>query len=79
MREIVIRLSVPDDVEVRIEDVPAEVVQHEPAFRTIATDAPRPTWQVGQIHAQGHNALKSNARGLFCPTKIDGVWCAWRP
>ncbi len=82
MREIVIRLTVPDGVGVHIEEVsemPPPLETPAPVVRTIAAAPAGPMWQVGAVHAQGHNPLRSNARGLFCPTKIDGNWCAWRP
>lgn len=38
-----------------------------------------PVFVEGSIHAQGHNPLKMNRRGLFCPTKLqDGSWCQWK-
>lgn len=84
MREIVIRLTVPDGVEVRIEDVPSHELPpplETPAvFRTTATAQPATNgWAVGQVHADGHNPLRSNSRGLFCPTKVNGAFCEWKP
>ena len=38
-----------------------------------------PVFAVGAIHMTGHKPLKTNSRGLFCPTKMpDGSWCPWR-
>jgi len=41
---------------------------------------PQSRWAEGQVHAANHRPLKTNARGLFCPTKLEnGTWCPWRP
>ena len=54
----------------------------EPPFpaRTVAPSAPIPVaipLKAGDIHTQGHNPLRENNRGLYCPTKVDGEWCKW--
>jgi hypothetical protein len=57
-------------------------IDPEPPFpaRTVAPSAPIPVaipLKAGDIHTQGHNPLRENNRGLYCPTKIDGEWCKW--
>lgn len=47
--------------------------------------APARMWAVGEVHQQGHKPLKSNRRGLFCPTSLgkdpngETIFCPWRP
>src|ERR1035437_1606390 len=57
-------------------------IDPEPPFpaRTVAPSAPIPVaipLKAGDIHTQGHNPLRENNRGLYCPTKVDGEWCKW--
>lgn len=58
-----------------------------------ADDEPPPPWEqaravfaddtreykAGDRHDPAHNALKVNAKGLFCPTKVGAGWCDWSP
>lgn len=91
MSQIVIRivLEVPDGTSVQVapegepdfasEPVPVEVPHTNGAPQPIRPAAQsRQTWAEGQVHAQGHKPLRTNKRGLFCPTKMpDGEWCDW--
>lgn len=52
-------------------DLPAQPIV--PQFQPM-----QPNWQAGMVHQNGHKPLKINARGLYCPTKMDnGEWCKW--
>jgi hypothetical protein len=33
------------------------------------------TWREGDKHDPTHKSLVRNARGLFCPTAVEGGWC----
>jgi hypothetical protein len=62
---------------------PSGPIDPEPPFpvRTVAPSAPIPQqFRAGDTHTQGHNAIKENNRGLYCPTHLnDGTWCKWSP
>lgn len=52
----------------------------EPRHAAPMPAAGRTTWKEGDVHQDGHKPLKTNARGLFCPTKLeDGAWCDFHP
>lgn len=91
MRTITITITIPEGATVVVGDGIAgdpgpewsdDALPPPPAaspHRTMATAQPSTAWQVGQQHDTSHKPLKANARGLFCPTKLqDGSWCAWR-
>jgi hypothetical protein len=93
MKIIHIQLTIPDEVQVEVRQVGVPQTPHdeqsayenpplppEPtAFRGAATQQPSSAWHEGQSHDPAHKPLKTNARGLFCPTKLqDGTWCPWR-
>lgn len=42
-----------------------------------APASPRHTWNVGDVHAEGHRPLGMNKRGLYCPTKTPDGWCSF--
>lgn len=83
MKTITIQIQVPDGVTVNVaqighDDEPPFPSEPTP-FRGAAIQQPSTAWQEGQVHVAGHKPLKTNARGLFCPTKVqDGSWCDWR-
>lgn len=46
----------------------------------LAPSAPVPPnipLKAGDVHTVGHNPLRENNRGLYCPTKVNGDWCKW--
>lgn len=62
--------------------IPLDPIDPEPPFPavTVAPSAPIPPFiplKAGDVHTQGHNPLRENNRGLYCPTKVDGDWCKW--
>lgn len=62
-------------------------IDPEPPFpaQAMAISAPipqfppmQPNWQAGMVHQNGHKPLKINARGLYCPSRMEnGEWCKW--
>lgn len=62
---------------------PPPVGQYETKPPAPPNGAPQPfatpVYIEGSVHASGHKPLKSNKRGLYCPTKLaDDSWCPWR-
>jgi hypothetical protein len=47
-----------------------------PVSQPIPQPAQANGWAVGAVHEPNHKPLKTNQRGLYCPTKLpDGSWC----
>lgn len=90
MSQIVIRIDVPDGISVSVTREPGSVLDEplptEPGYTNGGSQPTRPVaaqsqkWTEGQVHEQGHKPLRTNRRGLFCPTKMpDDSWCPWQP